>query len=150
MNLAGPGGLPGTVHWDDLQLRGGYSGRRASMQASRCNDLLGVAFPARHPDARTRYILYNPGFVRTAMADPLPAAQRLLTKALGLVLAQSVAKAVIPIARLLDEPPAEPLAAFRRRTRLPLTGEDFDPARAARLDELTRDLLESRRPPGVR
>ncbi|WP_106403461.1 SDR family NAD(P)-dependent oxidoreductase [Actinocorallia populi] len=141
MNLAGPGGLPGTVHWHDLQLCDGYTGTRAAMQSSRCNDLLGVHFPARHPTARTRYVLYNPGFVRTAMADPLPAPLRVLTKTLALLFAQPADKAVVPIARLLDHPPAEPVSAFKRRARLPLEGEDFDPVRAERLDRITAELL---------
>ncbi|ROO88131.1 NAD(P)-dependent dehydrogenase (short-subunit alcohol dehydrogenase family) [Actinocorallia herbida] len=142
MNLAGPGGLPGTIYWDDLQLTSGYQGRRAAMQGSRCVDLLGAAFPLRHPDARTRYVLYNPGFVRTGMADPLPPAFKLLTKTLGLVAAQSVDRAIGPIAALIDSPPAEPLSAFMRAKRLPLEGDDFAPDRALRLDSLTARLLD--------
>jgi hypothetical protein len=61
-NIAGPGGIPGTVHWDDLQLRKGYAGRGA---------------------------------------------------------------------------------AFRRRTRLPLKGEEFDPERAERLAKVTEKLVEA-------
>ncbi|MDX6741432.1 SDR family NAD(P)-dependent oxidoreductase [Actinocorallia sp. A-T 12471] len=143
MNLAGPGGLPGTVHWDDLQLTSGYRGRRAAMQSSRLNDLLGVAFPLRHPAARTRYVMYNPGFVRTGMADPLPIAFRLFTKAAALVAAQPVSRAIVPIAALVDAPPAEPLSAFMRSRRLPLEGADFDPERALRLDSLTARLLDA-------
>lgn len=141
VNIAGPGGLPGTIYWDDLQLRNRYTGMRASMQASRCNDLLGVDFPRRHPGARTRYVLYNPGFVRTGMADPLPAPKRVLVKTLGLMFAQPVRKAIVPIVRLLDHPPAEPLTAFFRRRPVPITGEDFDPERATRLAEVTRELV---------
>ncbi|WP_344842921.1 hypothetical protein [Nonomuraea dietziae] len=33
----------------------------AQMQAGRADDLLGVAFAAEHPAARTRYVLVNPG-----------------------------------------------------------------------------------------
>ena len=141
MNICGPGGLPGRIHWDDLTLSRGYTGTRAAMQASRANDLLGIAFPQRYPDARTRYVLYNPMMVRTAMADPLPAPQRILTKAAGFVFGRSVDKSVPPIARLLDEPPADPVSAFRLRTRLPLTRKDFDPDNAIRLDTLTTELL---------
>lgn len=142
LNLAGPGGMPGRIHWEDPNLRERYSGMRAAMQASRANDLLGVDFARRHPTARTRYVLYNPMFVRTAMADPLPAPLRLLTRAVGLIAGQSVDEAVPPLARLLDDPPAEPVSAFRRHTRLPLTGKDFDPGAARRLDDLTRSLLD--------
>ncbi|WP_433205384.1 SDR family NAD(P)-dependent oxidoreductase [Nocardia sp. CA-107356] len=147
MNIAGPGGLPGTIEWEDLQLRDGYRGMRAAMQSSRCIDLLGVAFTQRHPRARTRYVLYNPLMVRTAMADPLPTAHRLLTKAWLLAAGQPVGKAIVPIAELIDHPPTEPLTAFRRRTRLALTGTDFDPARARRLDAITAELVDSERSP---
>lgn len=141
MNIAGPGGLPGTIHWDDLQLRDRYTGMRASMQASRCNDLLGVDFPRLHPGACTRYVLYNPGFVRTGLADPLPAPQRIILKSLALMFAQPVRKAIVPIVRLMDHPPAEPVAAFFRHRPVPLTGEDFDRERAKRLAEVTRELV---------
>ncbi|MFD4457839.1 SDR family NAD(P)-dependent oxidoreductase [Nocardia sp. NPDC058480] len=142
MNICGPGGFPGRIHWDDLTLSQGYTGTRAAMQASRANDLLGIAFPHRHPSARTRYVLYNPMMVRTAMADPLPTPHRILAKAAGYVFGRSVEKAVPPIARFLDEPPTDPVSAFRRRTRLPLTREDFDPDNAIRLDTLTTALLQ--------
>jgi NAD(P)-dependent dehydrogenase (short-subunit alcohol dehydrogenase family) len=145
VNLAGPGGLPGRVHWSDTQLASGYSGMRAAMQSSRCNDLLGADFPARHPGARTRYVLYNPGFVRTGMADPLPLPQRVLTRALVLVLATSAERAAVPIARLLDEPPAAPLSAFRRATPVDTSAEEFDPAAADRLHALTTGLLAAAR-----
>ncbi|MEV0077214.1 SDR family NAD(P)-dependent oxidoreductase [Nocardia neocaledoniensis] len=141
LNLCGPGGMPGRIHWDDLHLRARYSGMRAATQASRANDLLGVAFPRRHPTARTRYVLYNPMMVRTAMAQPLPAPQRLLANAAAAVFGQSVRRAIIPLARILDEPPAEPISAFRRRTRIPLTGKDFAPEAAERLDTVTRALV---------
>ncbi|MEW1845979.1 SDR family NAD(P)-dependent oxidoreductase [Nonomuraea angiospora] len=141
MNIAGPGGLPGRVNWDDLQWREGYTGMRAAMQSSRCNDLLGAGFPARHPAARTRYVLYNPGFVNTSMADPLPQPRRAVTKALARLFAMPVGKAIVPIAALLDTAPGPAVTAYMRGKPLPLTGKDFDPAAAARLDRVTTDLL---------
>lgn len=141
LSLAGSGGLPGTIRWDDLQFAHDYRGRHAAMQSSRCNDLLGVAYPARHPGTNVHYVLFNPGFVRTAMADPLPTAQRLLTKGLATVFARSVGKTVPPLVELLDRPPAEPVSAWFRGRRLSLTGEDFDPARATRLDAVTAELI---------
>ncbi|MFI6814894.1 SDR family NAD(P)-dependent oxidoreductase [Nonomuraea sp. NPDC050328] len=142
LNLAGPGGLPGRINWDDLQWRDGYSGMRASMQASRCNDLLGVAFPARHPDARTRYVLYNPGFVDTGLADPLPQPKRAALKVLARLFAKPVGKAIGPMLALMDAPPRPALTAYLRGKPLEPAGEDFDPAAAARLDHLTTGLLD--------
>lgn len=141
MNIAGPGGLPGRINWDDLQWREGYKGMRAAMQSSRCNDLLGAAFPARYPSARTRYVLYNPGFVNTGMADPLPQPKRAVTKGLARLFAMPVGKAIVPIAALLDAAPEPAVTAYLRGRPLPLTGKDFDPGAAARLDRMTTDLL---------
>ncbi|MGW4364182.1 SDR family NAD(P)-dependent oxidoreductase [Nocardia takedensis] len=141
LNIAGPGGLPGRINWADPQFRQGYKGMRAAMQGSRCNDLLGAHYPIRHPGARTRYVLYNPVFTRTAMADPLPPARRLLTRAAAALFAQSVERAVVPLVDLLDDPPAPPVTAFRRRTPIPLTGTAFDPDAARHLDEFTAELL---------
>jgi NAD(P)-dependent dehydrogenase (short-subunit alcohol dehydrogenase family) len=140
-NLAGPGGMPGKIYWDDLHLREGYTGMRAAMQASRCNDLLGVDFPRRHPDSRVRYVLYNPMFVKTGMADPLPQPQRAVTKTLAWLLAQRVERAVVPMAGIMDDPPAAPVSAFKKGRPLPLTGKDFDPDAAARLYDVTTGLL---------
>jgi NAD(P)-dependent dehydrogenase (short-subunit alcohol dehydrogenase family) len=147
MNIAGSGGLPGRIFWDDLQLRNGYKGMRAAMQASRCIDLLGAGFSARYPAARTRYVLYNPGFVNTGMADPLPQPGRAVTKALARVFAMSADKAIVPIAGLLDDPPAPAVTAFMRGRSLPLTGKDFDPAAAERLHQVTTALLADITPP---
>jgi NAD(P)-dependent dehydrogenase (short-subunit alcohol dehydrogenase family) len=140
-NLAGPGGMPGRIHWDDLHLREGYTGMRAAMQASRCNDLLGVDFPRRHPDSRARYVLYNPLFVKTGMANPLPQPQRAITRTLAWLLAQRVERAVVPITGLMDDPPATRVSAFKKGRPLPLTGKDFDPAAAERLYDVTAGLL---------
>src|SRR5690606_28520682 len=108
-NVAGSGGMPGRIDWDDPHLREGYTGMRAAMQASRCLDLLGVDFPRRHPGTRIRYVLYNPLFVRTAMADPLPQPQRTITKTLAFFLAQRVERAIVPMAALIDAPPDAPV-----------------------------------------
>ncbi|WP_380659784.1 SDR family NAD(P)-dependent oxidoreductase [Sinosporangium siamense] len=142
MNIAGPGGVPGHVKWDDLQWRKGYTGMRAAMQASRCNDLLGVAFPARYPAARTRYVLYNPGFVNTSLADPLPQPKRAVVKAFARLFATPVGKAIVPIAALLDNAPGPAITAYKQGKPLRLTAKEFDPANAARLDSVTTNLLE--------
>ncbi|WP_017571413.1 SDR family NAD(P)-dependent oxidoreductase [Nocardiopsis halotolerans] len=141
VNIAGPGGIPGRIRWEDVQLTGDYTGMRAAMQSSRCNDLLGVDFPVRHPGARTRYVLHNPGFVRTGMADPLPLPQRALTRTLARVFATPASVAAVSLARFLDAPPEAAVTAFRRGTELDLTGTDFDPGAADRLHAYTVDLL---------
>ncbi|MEV4624944.1 short-chain dehydrogenase [Micromonospora sp. NPDC049523] len=141
VNLCGTGGIPaGRIHWDDLQLRRRYGGLRATMQGARANDLLGVAFTGRHPDSLVRYVLYNPLFVDTALADPFTQPTRALVKALSRLFAAPVTRALPPILELLTTPPAEPLSAYRGGRRVRVSGPAFDPETAARLGRLLDGL----------
>nr|BFE78862.1 hypothetical protein GCM10020093_014630 [Planobispora longispora] len=108
LSLCGVGGIKaGTIRWDDLQReREPYRAGRVTMQGARANDLLGVSFAERHAGGRTRYVLYNPGFVATGMTQSLRRPMRGLTKAAAALFAQPVDRAVGPIAALLDRPPA--------------------------------------------
>lgn len=144
MNVGTPGVPLGRIRWDDLQLTRHYSGTRATLQSFRANDLLGTAFATVYAGTPIRYIGYNPGVVATGMPDHLPQPLRTLTKASFALLATSVAKAVTPMARLLDEPPAERFTAYRVTRRLPLKGPSFDPDAALRLHRLTQDLVRNR------
>ncbi|SDE31728.1 SDR family NAD(P)-dependent oxidoreductase [Glycomyces harbinensis] len=145
-SLSGSGGLPGKIFWDDPTFaRGRYTGMRAAMQASRSVDLDAADFARRHPDSKIRYVLYNPMFVKTAMADPLKQPMKGVTKVMEVLFAQRVEQAVPPMARLMDDPPREALSAFRRGKPLPVDGEDFDPERADRLRALTERLLAEAR-----
>ncbi|GAA2259547.1 hypothetical protein GCM10009853_010680 [Glycomyces scopariae] len=145
-NLAAPGGFAGRIFWDDVRFeREPYKGMKAATQASRANDLLAVDFPRRHPDSPAKYVVYNPLFVKTAMAEPLKQPKKAVTSVLAALFAQRVEQAIVPMARLMDDPPAERASAWRRTTRLPLTGADFDPEAADRLHALTEDLVASLR-----
>ncbi|MFB9661891.1 SDR family NAD(P)-dependent oxidoreductase [Glycomyces mayteni] len=142
-NLGAPGGFPGRIFWDDTSFeREPYKGMKAATQASRSIDLLAVDFPRRHPLTRAKYVVYNPMFVKTGMADPLPQPKKALTNAMAALFAQRVEKAIVPMAALIDAPPAAPVTAWRRTTPLPLTGKDFDPEAANRLHRLTEQILE--------
>ncbi|MCQ8828241.1 SDR family NAD(P)-dependent oxidoreductase [Streptomyces malaysiensis] len=143
MNVATPGIPLGRIHWDDPQLTCRYSGFKATLQSFRANDLLGVAFAALHADTPIRYVGYNPGMVSTGMPDHLPQPLRTLTKASFTLLATPAAKAVTPMARLLDEPPRERFSAYRTTRRLPLKGPAFNQADALRLHHLTHDLINA-------
>ncbi|MFD9719577.1 SDR family NAD(P)-dependent oxidoreductase [Streptomyces sp. NPDC059076] len=141
MNISSPGGPSGAVHWDDLQLNRRYKGMRAALQSARCNDLLGADFPVRHPAARTRYVLHNPGFVRTSQPESFPEPMRTLSKAVARWFATSVDRAILPMVERLDQPPVAPFSAFLRAGRLPLTTKAFAPESAARLESLTSSIL---------
>ncbi|MET8489776.1 SDR family NAD(P)-dependent oxidoreductase [Streptomyces tendae] len=147
MNVGTPGIPLGRIHWDDPQLAAGYSGTRATLQSFRANDLLGVAYGAVHPETPVRYVGYNPGVVATGMPEHLPQPLRTLTKASFALLAASVAKAVTPMVRLLDEPPGEPFTAYRTTRRLPLKGASFDRDAALRLHRLTARATDPARWP---
>ncbi|MBC3987333.1 hypothetical protein H8N00_00070 [Streptomyces sp. AC563] len=107
----------------------------------RANDLLGAAYPSLHPNTPIRYVGYHPGVVSTGMPRHLPPPWRALTRATFAVLATSVPQAVAPMTHLLDEPPADAFSAYQRKRRLAVTGRAFDEAAAARLHEVTRELI---------
>ncbi len=142
VNLCGTGGIrAGSVHWEDLQLRHGYRAFAAAMQGARAADLMGVAFAANHPDSAARYVLYNPLFVDTGLAEPFRQPVRAVVKVLSQLFAIKVDKAIGPIVSLVDSPPTEPLTAYRNGKPVAATGPAFDPADAARLTARLRDIV---------
>ena len=144
MNISSPGGPSGTVHWDDLQLNRRYKGMRArpAIRALQRSPRRGLS---RTPSgARTRYVLHNPGFVRTSQPESFPEPMRTLSKTLARWFATSVDRAILPMVERLDEPPAAPFSAFLRARRLPLTTKAFAPESAARLESLTSSILASK------
>ena len=140
VNVCGPGGNPGRIHWHDLGLEHGYEGMAAQMQGGLLNDLLGVGY-ARHSSARkVRYVLLNPGHVDTGFAGEYDAATAARVEALRAA-ARPVEEGIAPILAVLDEPPAEPVSAWMRGEPIPLTGPAFDAAAADRLHAETERLL---------
>ncbi|MEV4358950.1 SDR family NAD(P)-dependent oxidoreductase [Nonomuraea sp. NPDC003707] len=141
VNVSGPGQPTGLIRWHDLMLERGYDGMAAQFQAGKANDLLGVAFAARH-GSRTRYVLMHPGGVSTSVAGEYDAATAAHVEALkkhGL----PVEEGIKPIVARIDDPPAEPLSAFMRERRIALDPGSFDPAAAERLHELTLKMIGS-------
>jgi NAD(P)-dependent dehydrogenase (short-subunit alcohol dehydrogenase family) len=138
VNVSGPGQPDGRVHWDDLMLEHGYDGMTAQFQAGKANDLLGVAFAGR--GSRTRYVLVHPGSVSTSVAgefDAVTAAHVAALKRYG----RPVEEGIKPIVARIDDPPAEPLSAFVLDQRISLDLPSFDRRAAARLHEVTMELL---------
>ncbi|MER7133182.1 SDR family NAD(P)-dependent oxidoreductase [Streptosporangium saharense] len=142
VNVSGPGVPIGRIHWDDPMLERGYDGVAAQMQAGRANDLLGVAFTAERTASRTRYVLINPGPVSTAFRGEYDAATAAHVESLKRYGAP-VAEGVKPVIALLDDPPAAPLSAFMQAKPISLDHPSFSPESAARLNDLTRHLLNS-------
>ncbi|GAB2917699.1 hypothetical protein GCM10027280_00890 [Micromonospora polyrhachis] len=141
VNLCGTGGIKaGVLHWDDLQQREGYRAFAATMQGARANDLLGVAFAAEHPDSRIRYVLYNPMFVNTGLADPFRQPLRGVVKVLAKLFGTPVTRAIRPITELIGSPPEAVLSGYRVRRRVDVAGPAFDPTDAHRLVAELREL----------
>ncbi|MBB6673841.1 SDR family NAD(P)-dependent oxidoreductase [Cohnella nanjingensis] len=140
VNVAGPG-HDTPIDWEDLQSAKQYDGVNAMFVTGRFNDLLGVTFAERHAESPVRYVLFHPGTTSTSFAgefDAPTAAYIELQKAR----AKPAADVAPPIIRLLDEPPKEPLSAFNMYTELSVRNHLFSPQSAARLAEMTAELLE--------
>ncbi|MFJ5675609.1 SDR family NAD(P)-dependent oxidoreductase [Streptomyces sp. NPDC093097] len=141
LNIAGPGG-EGEIHWEDLQLARGYDGQRALMQGGRLNDLLGVAFTDARPETRVRYVLLNPGAVDTGFSGQYTPDVRAQIDVIRRS-AQPVRAAIVPIVKVLDDPPLTPLSAFVRDVPLSPHGPAFALGEARRLHLLTKTLLDN-------
>ncbi|MDA2804805.1 SDR family NAD(P)-dependent oxidoreductase [Nocardiopsis suaedae] len=144
VNIAGAGLTAGAVRFDDLNLERGYGPIRAQLQAGRANDLLGRSM-ADAPSSRAHVLLYHPGFTRTAGGlAALPRPVRAVIAAAGRVAARSPQEAAAPVVAAVDDPPARSLTAVDRGRPVDLSLSTFDPAKARRLAEATRDLVLAR------
>lgn len=148
VNVAGVGMTKGEIHWDDPLLEHGYGMVTAQLQAGRANDLLGVDHARRHGE-RVPHVLYHPGFTRSGDLTPLAPPLRVALRAVALLAARPVEKAIAPIHGFVDSPPPRPLTAIDRNRRLPLDLPTLDPHDATRLTELTEVLLAGPAP-GIR
>ncbi|MCP2164905.1 SDR family NAD(P)-dependent oxidoreductase [Goodfellowiella coeruleoviolacea] len=143
LNICGPGVEVGEIHWDDPQLTRDYQPLTAMFQGSRANDLLGVAFAELAGTGAVPYVLVNPGGVATSFAGDYADQDPVLTAQINQFrqTAAPVEEAIVPLVRLLDDPPAEPLSAFQQDQRLSLDHPAFDRANALRLHRMTTALL---------
>ncbi|GIJ13261.1 SDR family NAD(P)-dependent oxidoreductase [Micromonospora andamanensis] len=141
VNLCGTGSKAGRLYWNDLQLRRRYRPLMATMQGARANDLLGVAFAAEHPDSPIRYVLHNPLFVDTGLAEPFSQPTRTALNIITRLFAAPVDKAIEPIVDLMDTPPESALSAFQVRRTIDVTGPAFDLTAAHRLTRTLRNLI---------
>ncbi|GGP11700.1 SDR family NAD(P)-dependent oxidoreductase [Nonomuraea glycinis] len=135
INLCGAG-QGGRIRWDDLQLKDRYRAIAATMQGAKAGELLGAAYASE----RTKYVLYNPVFVATGLHEPFGQPLRALVRMASVVFAQPVAKAVPPIAALIDHPPAEALTAWKKGKIIDLA---VDRNEARRFEEAIRPMAQS-------
>lgn len=139
MNVCGTG-MKGEVNWNDLQHKNSFVAQTVMMHGSRLNDLSGVAFVQNDIIGKIRYILYNPMAVQTpGMMEVSGMMMKLIYKIIG----KPVEKAVLPIAKLLDNPPAPALSAYREYKELNLTLPTYDKENAKKLYGMTVQALKN-------
>jgi hypothetical protein len=140
LNVCGSG-MKGTVNWSDLQHKNSFDALKVMMHGSRLNDLSGVAFSQNDIIGKVRYIMYNPWAVQTpGMMKALrnKPFMRLFFK----MIAKSVNQAALIITKLLDNPPAVTLSAYRELKKLSLSHVSYSPENAQRLYSITVELLK--------
>lgn len=142
VNVCGPGVPMGEVRWDDLDRAEGYAGLGALMQGSRLNDLLGVGYVQQHPDTKVRYVLLNPGGVRTSFSGEYD--DQMAGNIEAMRAAARPEDGIVPVVEALTDPPQAPLSASMMGDPLPLEGPAFDTEDARRLNGLTLGLLSAR------
>ncbi|GAA2043016.1 hypothetical protein GCM10009839_52580 [Catenulispora yoronensis] len=135
----GGAGLTGPVRWDDLQLRRGYSGTGGLGHSAALCDLLGVHFTRLYQDSAIDYVLNHPGVVSTSFAGEYEPATAAHVDGLR-VSGKPVSQAVEQILPFLDTPPTR-LTAVLEGQRVSTSTAAFDPGDAARLHDVTENLL---------
>ena len=126
-----PGAPKNAIHWDDLQLTRDFTWRAANLQTRR----MGFLSALHIGDEHVRYVLYNPGFVRTSHQGALSRPARAFVSLLAKTLGTPPGKAIEPMVALIADPPDEPLGMYARHKKLPLTIDDDDRVEADRLRE---------------
>ena len=140
VSVGGTGMTKGAIHWDDLTLQHRYSLIRATLQAGRANDLLGVAYAENHKHGKTRFVLIHPGYTNSG-TNHVKQPWRTVMRLMGSLFARPVERSIQPIIRLMDDPPPQPLIAWDRERPVDLSLPTLDRANALRLYEMTRHLL---------
>lgn len=139
LNMCGTG-MKGKINWNDLQFKNSFEAQKVMMHGSRLNDLLGAQFVQNDTVHKIKYVMYNPWAVQTPgmmefFSNPV---MRLFYKLIG----KPVEKAIIPIIKLLNNPPMSTLSAYREYKVLSINKESYNIQNARRLYDLTTSFLE--------
>lgn len=133
-NVCGIGTNNRKINCDDLQLKNNYGSVKTIMQGNKLHGLAGMAFDQNNK-TNIKYVLYNPGIVKTpgaieAASNPLV---RILMKVLLKFIGQSVNKAIKPILEILDRLPDQFLTAYKQRKTVKLKDQVLDQQNAQKL-----------------
>lgn len=139
LNFCGVG-VPGNIKWEDIQFKHHFSSQKALINSSKLNEPLGVSYALNNSSGKVKYVLFNPGMVRTTN---IMANLKFLLKLITLAFGKSPEKAIEPALRLLKNVPKDQLTAIiQNRTKpLSLSKKSFDESNAKRLYSMTKELL---------
>lgn len=145
INVCAPG-VKEDIEWNDLQLQtqGPFNSIKAIMHGSGLNNLLGVAFAQSSADTNIKYLLYNPGAVRTKGATEAfdNKLLKLLVKLIYKIIGLPVQKAVEPILHFMKKPPEDSLTAYKQNKKLDIGQIIPNKNQSIRLLQLTLDLIK--------
>lgn len=134
-------GVPVGINWEDIQFKNHFDSAKALQNSSKLNEPLGVGYALNNSSGKVKYVLFNPGMVKTTnIMRNLKFLLRLVTKVIG----KSPEKAIEPALRLLKNVPKDKLTAiFQNRTKpLSLSKRSFDESNARKLYSTTKELLD--------
>lgn len=142
LNLCAPG-MKGNLQWEDIEFKNNFNSMNAQFHGSRLNVLLAVSFNQQDTVKKINYILYNPMAVRTAgVADMFGTpSQKAMMKVMYKFIGKSVDDAIIPMVKLINNPPVQKLSAFKTKKAVNLEMDTFNGNNARRLADYTRTLL---------
>jgi short-subunit dehydrogenase len=122
INFCAPG-VYRQIMWEDLQLRDHFVCTNALLNAGYLNIPLGIGYVQNKPSEKVKYILFNPGMVRTnGIMGELRPVIKFVYKAIGI----SAEKAVEPLIQIIKNPPEDNLSAFAMKKTVRLNKKSFD------------------------
>jgi short-subunit dehydrogenase len=137
VNFCAPG-VYRQIMWDDIQFRDRFVCINAMIHAGYLNIPLGIGYVQNKPFEKVKYILFNPGIVKTngIMEEFGP-----LLKFVYKVIGNSAKKAVEPIIRIIKNPPKDNLSAFAMKKPVRLNKKSFDDV--SKLYTITTQLIDN-------
>ena len=110
------------------------------MHGSRRNDLLGVQFAKNDTIHKIKYIMYNPWAVNTP--GMMEFFKNPLMKIMYKVIGKTVDKAIIPVMKIINNPPSVTFSAYREGKVLDLNHSSYNPENAKKLYDITIKFLD--------
>lgn len=138
LNFCGSG-MKGEPNWSDLQHKKSFAPQKVMMHGSRLNDLLGVQFVKNDRVNKIKYIMYNPWAVKTP--GMMEFFKNPLMKMMYKIIGKTVDKAVLPVMKIINNPPSVMFSAYREEKVLDLNHYSYNLENAKKLYDITVKFL---------